>query len=255
MYGVKTSVDHPSWLIAELGSSYASRQMHVIHLANTPTPVQRLRLIEPLLPARDLNMELWIKRDDFTGSELSGNKVRKLEFILADAVEQGCDTVVTIGGIQSNHCRATVAAANSLGLEAHVVLRTSRLAVDQDPGATGNLLVSRLANAHVHLVSKEEYARHGQKELGRRVVEELRAAGKKPYLIVVGGSSVRMNSFWTMECTLAPGRRLHALTLSLTLPHSRSSPLIRSPGTWNLRLHEHDRRAGPTAGSRKGGGV
>jgi D-cysteine desulfhydrase len=115
--------------------------------------------------------------------------VRKLEYILADAVASGADTIVTLGGIQSNHCRATVAAANALGLEAHVVLRTSRLVVEEDPGVAGNLLVSRLSNAHIHLVTKEEYQKYGQAELGRRVVEELKSHGKRPYLIVVGGSS------------------------------------------------------------------
>ena len=62
-----------------------------------------------------------------TGMELSGNKVRKLEFLLADALDKGADTVVTIGGIQSNHCRATTVAARLLGLDTHLVLRTSKV--------------------------------------------------------------------------------------------------------------------------------
>ena len=80
---------------------------------------------------------MWIKRDDCTGCELSGNKVRKLEFLLAEALAGGHDCVITVGGIQSNHCRATAAAARRVGLEPHIILRTA--APDADPGLVGNL--------------------------------------------------------------------------------------------------------------------
>lgn len=136
------------------------------------------------------------KRDDLSGMQLSGNKVRKLEFLLADAVAQGADCIVSIGGIQSNHCRATAVAAKYLNLDCYLILRTSKvcvqaaesilcwealflstmdlsnldwhyhllilqLLVDNDPGLTGNLLVERLVGAHIDLVSKEEYAKVG----------------------------------------------------------------------------------------------
>lgn len=78
--------------------------------------------------------------------------MRKLEFLLAEVLRQGHDCVLTLGGIQSNHCRATAVAARYLGLACHLVLRTSRPLVDQDPGLTGNLLLERLVGAHVHLV-------------------------------------------------------------------------------------------------------
>eukprot|EP00729_Bicosta_minor_P009378 gene9378-11735_t len=81
-----------------------------VELANIPTPLHLWSL--PNVPA---DVELWIKRDDLTGMQLSGNKVRKLEFLLADALAQGSDCVVTAGGIQSNHCRATAVAARYLG--------------------------------------------------------------------------------------------------------------------------------------------
>ncbi len=90
------------------------------------------------------------QRDDLSGFEMGGNKVRKLEFLMAAAVEAGADCVVTIGGIQSNHCRATAAAARYLGLDAHLVLRTST--PDEDPGLAGNLLVMRMLGAKLHLV-------------------------------------------------------------------------------------------------------
>ena len=192
MYQIKNHI-LPSWLPNEL-----PREISRVTMANLPTPIQRLHFSDSILP-RELEIELYIKRDDYSGSELSGNKIRKLEFILADVLSKGFDSIVTLGGIQSNHCRATVAAANALGLEAHVVLRTSRFDVDDDPGLAGNLLISRMANAHIHLVTKEEYARYGQSELGNRVVDKLRSAGKNPYFIVVGGSSA-LGTYGYVNC-------------------------------------------------------
>lgn len=135
-------------------------------------------------------MEVYIKRDDLTeGPQLSGNKIRKLEFILAEAKAAGHDSVVTLGGIQSNHARATAVAARHLGLQPHLILRTSRALADRDPGLVGNLLVERLIGATIHTVTKEEYSRVGQAALGAALVGQLRAEGRNPYLIPVGGSS------------------------------------------------------------------
>jgi 1-aminocyclopropane-1-carboxylate deaminase/D-cysteine desulfhydrase-like pyridoxal-dependent ACC family enzyme len=104
---------------------------------------------------------VWLKRDDLSGMQLSGNKVRKLEFLMADAVAEGADSVITIGGIQSNHCRATAVAAKYLNLDPFLILRTSKLHVDQDPALVGNLLVERLVGARLQLISKEEYSQIG----------------------------------------------------------------------------------------------
>lgn len=103
-------------------------------LLQLPTPIHRWNL--PGLPN---GTELWIKRDDFTGMELSGNKVRKLEFLMAEAVDQHADTVITIGGIQSNHCRATATASNYLNLNSHLILRTSKV----------SLLILHLTSIHL----------------------------------------------------------------------------------------------------------
>ena len=138
-------------------------------------------------------VDLFIKRDDLSGVELSGNKVRKLEFLVADALEKGADALLSIGGIQSNHARAVAAAARAAGLECHLILRTRKGETGQDPGFAGNLLIERLLGAHIHLVSKEEYAAAGDggfpllQELGAR----LRTDGniKSPYLIPLGGSN------------------------------------------------------------------
>ncbi|KAL3688961.1 hypothetical protein R1sor_015270 [Riccia sorocarpa] len=169
----------PSWAshLHPIPSNYVS-------LGLFPTPIHRWNL--PGLPS---GTEVWIKRDDLSGMQMSGNKVRKLEFLMADAKAQGADCVVTLGGVQSNHCRATAVAARYLDLDAFLVLRTSRTVVDEDPGLTGNLLVERLVGAHVDLVTKEEYVKYGSRALGDMLVKRLRAEGRKPYLIPVGGSN------------------------------------------------------------------
>jgi len=133
--------------------------------------------------------EVYIKRDDLTGMQLSGNKVRKLEFLLAEAKAKGCDTIITIGGIQSNHCRATAVAARYVGLDTYLILRNSRAEVDKDPGLVGNLLVERLVGANIVQVTKEEYTRIGSVELCRQLEQRLKEEGRKPYVIPVGGSN------------------------------------------------------------------
>jgi D-cysteine desulfhydrase len=116
-------------------------------LARLPTP------IEPLARASARwGREIFVKRDDLTGFELSGNKVRKLEYLLADAVAQGRTKVITCGGIQSNHCRATALAARRVGLEPHLVLRGE---APTEPDA--NLLLDRLAGATITWVTPAEY--------------------------------------------------------------------------------------------------
>lgn len=143
---------------------------------------------------------MWIKRDDLTGCQLSGNKVRKLEFLVAEAMEQGCNCVVTIGGIQSNHCRATAVAARYAGMESHLLLRTSRMHVGEDPGLVGNLLVERLIGANIYTVSKEDYVRLGSPRLGEILTQKVRGTeGNKPYFIPVGGSN-GLGTWGYLEC-------------------------------------------------------
>ena len=88
-------------------------------LAQVSTPLQYLKHCSE----QTSGPRIWVKRDDLTGSVLSGNKVRKLSFSLAEALAQGCDTVITCGGVQSNHCRATAIACAQLGLNCHLILR------------------------------------------------------------------------------------------------------------------------------------
>ena len=147
-------------------------------MAQTPTPLQPLdRLSEQLSGPR-----IWIKRDDLTGAATSGNKVRKLEFLLADAKAKGCDTLITSGGTQSNHCRAVAILGAQLGLKVHLLLRA-----DCAPELTGNLLLSTLAGAEISHFSREEFRQ--LQDLESRCVEQHQQRGCKPYLIPVGGSN------------------------------------------------------------------
>ncbi|KAI3436499.1 hypothetical protein D9Q98_005916 [Chlorella vulgaris] len=168
----------PAW-----ASKLSAVPQHRYRLAQLPTPIHPWPVSVPP------GCELHIKRDDLTGMQLSGNKVRKLEFLLAEAVERGHDCIITIGGIQSNHARATAVAARYLGLPCHLILRNSKKLADSDPGMVGNLLVERLMGAHVYQVTKEEYGQYGGPALGEKLAAQLRDQGLNPYVIPVGGSS------------------------------------------------------------------
>lgn len=153
-----------------------------IALANLPTPVQRLTRLSHVHAA-----DMWVKRDDLTGSHLSGNKVRKLEYLLAHALRQGATHVITCGGIQSNHCRATALAAAPLGLVPMVLLRTERgLPEDLPTPPTGNVLLDLLAGAEIHLCDPDGYAQRDARMA--ELAERVRQRGGRPVVVVEGGS-------------------------------------------------------------------
>ncbi len=151
-----------------------------LHLAHLPTPITRL----PRLASR-LGVDLWIKRDDATGGVEAGNKIRKLEFLLAAALAEKATTVVTCGALQSNHCRATAALAAQLGLRCVVYLRTD------DPAAplpaTGNLLLMRMLGAEIRPISPAEYGQRAA--LLAEAARRLDHGGQRAYVIPEGGSN------------------------------------------------------------------
>lgn len=159
-----------------------------IPLATLPTPLHELPRLRHALGGPDRCPKILIKRDDLTGLALGGNKARKLEFLIADALAQGCTVVVTTGAAQSNHARMTAAAARAAGLQVELVLTAHA-----DAPLQGNLLLDRLFGATVHFVpppadptlatSDEEEAKVAE------VLDSLRRRGERPYLIPVGGSS------------------------------------------------------------------
>ncbi|MGJ7911659.1 D-cysteine desulfhydrase family protein [Neobacillus sp. LXY-1] len=149
--------------------------MERLQIANLPTPIHKIERL-----SQELGVNLYLKRDDFTGTEVSGNKVRKLEFSVAEALRQGCDTLITAGGIQSNHCRATAAVAAKLGLVCDLVIR------GEIPNQIeGNLFIDHALGARAHLITPDE-SREAKME---EVVKNLKTEGHKPYVIPVGASN------------------------------------------------------------------
>ena len=147
-------------------------------LAQTPTPLQLLQRLSLQVGGP----RIWIKRDDLTGSVLSGNKIRKLEFTLAQAQSEGCDAIVTCGGVQSNHCRATALLCAQLGLKCRLILRG-----EMQPPYDGNLLLDYLAGAEVNAFRPAFYQQHLATLLSDAAAD-LRASGYKPFVIPTGAS-------------------------------------------------------------------
>lgn len=146
-----------------------------ILLAQLPTPIEPL----PRLSAALKGPRLWVKRDDQTGVALGGNKTRKLEYVLAEAQANGARKLITVGGIQSNHCRQTAALAARLGMECILVL-------SGEPSANpnGNVLLDRLFGAQIVWTTRPERDKTLQ-----AVFEQAWTDGKRPFLIPLGAST------------------------------------------------------------------
>lgn len=150
-----------------------------IHLAHLPTPLEPLTNLSKHLGGP----EIYIKRDDCTGLAGGGNKTRKLEFLVADALEQGADTLVTVGATQSNHVRQSIAAAKS-GLRIEVLLE-KRMSRDADYTENGNILLDNLMGGVMHHCEPVD----DLNVEGEKLTERLSAEGRKVYFFPAGGSS------------------------------------------------------------------
>ncbi|NLI16605.1 MAG: D-cysteine desulfhydrase family protein [candidate division Zixibacteria bacterium] len=144
-----------------------------------PTPLEAFGLS----PSPKSRVEIFLKRDDLTGCELSGNKVRKLEFIVYDAISRRADTLITCGGIGSNHCRATAALASRLGLGCHLFLKGR-----QPSRPNGNLLLDNLYGARITCVTDKAYETNIDKIMADWA-DRLKRTGKRPYVIPEGASN------------------------------------------------------------------
>lgn len=153
-----------------------------LHLARLPTPLEPLPRLSRLL-----GVDLRVKRDDLTGSHLSGNKVRKLDYLLADAQREGATHVITCGGLQSNHCRATALAATSLGMTPVLLLRTPTGRRDLLPSPTGNYLLDRLTGAEVHPTHAGGYA--ARDGIMADLAADVGDRGGVAYVVPEGGSN------------------------------------------------------------------
>lgn len=141
-----------------------------------PTPIERLNN----LSKQYNDYEIYIKRDDQTGLATGGNKTRKLEYLIQDAIHHNADAIITAGAQQSNHCRQTAAACAKANLECHLLLGGFK-----PENFNGNLLLSELLGAKIHFVGNN---RKGEDLI--RLEDELKSEGKRPYVIPYGGSNL-----------------------------------------------------------------
>lgn len=151
-----------------------------------PERLDLARLDTPIVPLRRLSAQLggptiWVKRDDQTGAAESGNKIRKLQFTVAEALRDGADTLITCGGLQSNHARTTVVVARRMGLDVELVLRG-----EAPERLEGNLLLDAVLGAKVHLYDAEAYAH--KDALMQQRAEALRSSGRHPFVVAEGCS-------------------------------------------------------------------
>ena len=152
-----------------------------LRFAHLPTPLEPMANLSRLLDGPNI----WVKRDDCTGLAGGGNKTRKLEFLMADAEQQGADTIITQGAVQSNHARQTAAIAAKLGYECYLLLENRTGSDDPDFLANGNVLLDDIYNARL----SDFPAGTDMNQEMLSLSKELRAAGKKPYIIPGGGSN------------------------------------------------------------------
>jgi D-cysteine desulfhydrase family pyridoxal phosphate-dependent enzyme len=149
-----------------------------VNLSILPTPLYRLENISKMF-----NANIFCKRDDMTGFAFGGNKTRKMEFLLADALKKKADTLIGIGGIQSNFCRIASAAGSKYGFDVHLVLGGSK----KPAKATGNLLLDNLFGAKTHFVVSEDW--NEWEKYANNLYDSLTKKGKNVYWMPIGGSS------------------------------------------------------------------
>ena len=152
-----------------------------VSLAHLPTPLEHLPSLSDALGGPNI----YIKRDDCTGLGTGGNKTRKLEFLIADAIDKGANVVITQGAVQSNHARQTAAAAAKHGLGCEILLENRTESTDRDYMVSGNVFLDRLFGANVSHFEKDT----NMDEAMAGKAMELEAEGKKPYIIPGGGSN------------------------------------------------------------------
>ena len=154
-------------------------------LSILPTPFEELPRLSRELGRHGPAPSIWIKRDDCTGLAGGGNKARKLEYLVGEALQQGADTLVTLGAIQSNHARQTAAAAARNGLGCVLLLTDKISGRSASYRANGNILLDRLLGADIRILAAEQDAM----EALEQTLAALRAQGRRPYFIPIGGSN------------------------------------------------------------------
>lgn len=177
-----------------------------VRLSFLPTPLEPL----PRLSEELGGPGIWIKRDDCTGLGGGGNKVRKLEFLMAAARDQEADTVITAGAVQSNHARLTAAAAAKLGMTCHLMLEDIAADTDRDYRGNGNVLLDRIYGAQLHLLPSDSDLELAIESL----VDELRETGNKPY-VIAGGGSTALGALGYVDCAFELVKQAREQQLSI----------------------------------------
>ncbi|MCT4586130.1 MAG: D-cysteine desulfhydrase family protein [Peptostreptococcaceae bacterium] len=149
-----------------------------IKVANLPTKIQKLERLSSFFSDKDI----YIKRDDQTGTELSGNKIRKLEYLVKQALDNGCDYLITCGGIQSNHARATACLAATLGIKSLLVLK------DNGQKTNGNYFLDNLFGTEIKFITQGDYDKN-RIDIMNNEKERLEKAGFKAFVIPEGASN------------------------------------------------------------------
>jgi len=182
------------------------KQYPKVKLGHGVTPLESL----PNMSKRFPPYHLFIKRDDCTGLGMGGNKTRKLEYLMAEALSSGADTILTCGGVQSNHARQTAAASAKLGLECHLILEP----VEGTPKTyyleSGNVMLDHLFGAHIVNISAEEDSQIKMEQLAQDLVSQ----GKKPFIVPLGGSNVT-GSFGYVACGLELAEQFENQSISI----------------------------------------
>lgn len=190
-----------------------NRCMHLaryprLHFAHLPTPLEPLENLSRLLGGP----RIWIKRDDCTGLAGGGNKTRKLEFLLAAAMQEGADTIVTQGATQSNHVRQTAAIATKLGLACHVLLEDRIGSEDPDYNSNGNVMLDRMFGAGIRCYAGGTDMAAAMEDVG----DHLRADGARPYLIPGGGSNP-IGALGYVNCALELLHQANGMSLKIDI--------------------------------------
>ena len=170
-----------------------------VTLAPHPTPIDTLARLRSVLGPS--SPSLYMKRDDLLSFGMGGNKVRKLQTVLAEAIAAGADTLITCGGLQSNHCRATAAAGATLGLRVILVVNGT-----QQDRATGNALLDQLFGAEVRYTSSREE----RASTMEAVANELTTAGRRPYVIPLGAAGFALGIQEIIAAGLRPDAIVHS---------------------------------------------
>jgi L-cysteate sulfo-lyase len=188
------------------------QRLRLAHLPTSLEPLERL--------SRELGgPTIWVKRDDLTGLAGGGNKTRKLEYLLGDALDQGADTIITTGSVQSNHARQTAAACARLGVACELFL------VEPAPGRgksyrhSGNVLLDRIFGAEVRILPSSSNAETAMQERA----EALRGKGRRPYAIPLGGSNA-VGALGYIECARELSAQVGGMGLVIdTIVHASAS--------------------------------